>query len=444
MASDAGDAEQHYEDDWESPEDWECPRCHWINWGWLERCEGCDGRQPPPKPPQTVARDRPVTPPAVPDIAALIQEIKELKEQISREGHPTPASKEKRRGKKKEVKALSASLRSGLQLQLRMQMPAPGAAVPTPRQCTMWPGGAQTPVIIGSARTSLAPSSLQTSAPLPAFDLEAQLNEIVGLVAVKAGLRSIATSLKAHQRRAQRGLAPRDLAMMCHMLFIGRAGTGKTTVARVVARLLHHLGLLSQGHVLEVSAKDLIAGHCGQTALKTAAVCTKAYGGVLFIDEAYSINPKGESSFGRECVDTLIKEMEDHRDKLVVMMAGYPQSMERFLETNEGLRSRFNGRFIFHFEEYTLPELAQIFTVELTKRNYRLHPALQPRLEELIERFTTAEARQDQNGRLMRTLAENCIANQNTRWVDMEDDEVTDEVMVTVLEEDFHGDGPHS
>eukprot|EP00668_Euglena_longa_P002161 GGOE01002503.1.p2 GENE.GGOE01002503.1~~GGOE01002503.1.p2 ORF type:complete len:445 (+),score=128.67 GGOE01002503.1:71-1405(+) len=439
MASDIGDVEQLYEDDWESPEDWECPRCHWINWGWLERCEGCDGRPPPPKPPRSVSQGSPATPPSTPDIAALIQEIKLLKEQIC--GEPTSVNKEKRRKRKKEVKELTQSLRSGLQLQLKMQPPAPG--MPTPRQCTMWPGGAQTPVILSSARTSVTPPAVlcqPNPAPLPAFDLEDQLSQIVGLMAVKAGLRSIATSIKAHQRRAQRGLAPRDLAMMCHMLFIGKAGTGKTTVARVVARLLHHLGLLSQGHVLEVSAKDLIAGHCGQTALKTAAMCAKAYGGVLFIDEAYSINPKGESAFGRECVDTLIKEMEDHRDKLVVMMAGYPQSMQRFLETNEGLRSRFNERFTFQFEEYTLPELAQIFTAELTKRNYQLHPSLQPRLEELIERFTTIEARQDQNGRLMRTLAENCIANQNGRWVDMEDDEVTDEVMVTVLEEDFHAD----
>eukprot|EP00667_Euglena_gracilis_P010147 EG_transcript_10323 len=269
------------------------------------------------------------------------------------------------------------------------------------------------------------------------FDLEEELKHVVGLADVKQAIRGIATTLKAHQRRVARGLTPPDMSMMCHMLFIGSSGTGKTMVARLVARLLKHIGLLARGHLVEVAAKDLIAGHCGQTAPKTSAACHRAHGGVLFIDEAYSINPRGDSPFGRECVDTLVKEMEDHREKFVVMMAGYPESMRVFLDTNEGLKSRFNERFTFYFNDYSTGELASIFQSELAKRHYLLAGLLEPQLPALIERCTTPETRKSQNGRLMRTLVENCIANQNGRWVDLPDDEVTDEMMVTIAEADF-------
>jgi len=268
------------------------------------------------------------------------------------------------------------------------------------------------------------------------------LEQVVGLAEVKVAIRGIATALKAHKRRLERGLTPPDVSMMCHMLFIGSSGTGKTMVARLVARLLKHIGLLSKGHLVEVAAKDLIAGHCGQTAPKTAAACHRALDGVLFIDEAYSINPRGDSPFGRECVDTLVKEMEDNRARLVVMMAGYPEAMRVFLATNEGLRSRFNERFTFQFRDYATPELARIFASELAKRHYRLDASLADRVGALLEQCTTPEARRTQNGRLMRTVVENCISNQNARWADLPDEEVTDDMMVTVLEEDFQPSSP--
>uniref|UniRef100_A0A7S1IVD5 AAA+ ATPase domain-containing protein n=1 Tax=Eutreptiella gymnastica TaxID=73025 RepID=A0A7S1IVD5_9EUGL len=247
--------------------------------------------------------------------------------------------------------------------------------------------------------------------------------------------------LKAHRRRVERGLTTEDMSIMSHMVFIGSSGTGKTMMARLVARMLHHIGLLSKGHVLEVASKDLIAGHCGQTGPKTFAACEKAFGGVLFIDEAYSINPKGDSAFGRECVDTLVKVMEDHREKFVVIMAGYPECMEEFMETNPGLKSRFNARFMFYFDDYTTEELAEIFVLELSKRHYHLDEGLEDRLPQLITQYTTQDARARQNGRLMRTLVENCIANQNRRWVHLDDNEVSDTDMVTVKEEDFVATG---
>ncbi len=164
--------------------------------------------------------------------------------------------------------------------------------------------------------------------------------------------------------RREHGLPTADLSL--HMVFSGNPGTGKTTVARLMARIYHSLGILSKGQLVETDRSGLVAGYVGQTAIKTRKVIDSALGGVLFIDEAYSLAAGGENDFGQEAIETVLKAMEDHRDDLVVIVAGYDGLMERFIHSNPGLESRFN-RFL-HFADYTEEELLAIFRMQCEKR----------------------------------------------------------------------------
>ena len=208
----------------------------------------------------------------------------------------------------------------------------------------------------------------EASPPEKLEDLQKELDSYIGLSAVKKEVRNLIDLVKIHQLREKNGLPVTELSL--HMVFSGSPGTGKTTIARLMARIFHSLGILSKGQLVEVDRAGLVAGYVGQTALKTKKAVEKALGGVLFIDEAYALNSSSGNDFGQEAIDTILKAMEDHRDDLVVIAAGYDELMDRFIHSNPGLESRFN-RFL-HFEDYSPEELLEIFKMRCGKGCYEL------------------------------------------------------------------------
>ncbi|MNC18344.1 Stage V sporulation protein K [compost metagenome] len=191
------------------------------------------------------------------------------------------------------------------------------------------------------------------------------------------------------------------------MVFSGNPGTGKTTVARIVGSIFQAMGILQKGHVVEVDRSDLVAEYVGQTAVKTMGKLKEAYEGVLFIDEAYSLTRSTDHDFGIEAVDTIVKEMEDKRNKLVVILAGYPQEMKGFLNSNPGLHSRFNHQI--EFDDYSLDELMRINSLMLSKRQYRLTEDASWKLREMLQQEMVRKPHTHGNGRLVRNYLEEMI-----------------------------------
>ncbi len=224
--------------------------------------------------------------------------------------------------------------------------------------------------------------------------------------------------------------------MSFHLVFSGNPGTGKTTVARIVGKVYSALGLLSKGHLVEVDRSGLVAGYVGQTAIKTQEVIQKALGGVLFIDEAYSLAPENaDKDFGQEAIDTILKAMEDHRDDFVVIVAGYASLMPRFIDSNPGLKSRFNK--YLYFEDYDGAQLYDIFKGRVERNDYRLdQPAQEAVREHLTELY---EDRDDNfgNARDVRNLFEKIVANQADRVAKLE--APTDEDILTITTADLEG-----
>ena len=212
------------------------------------------------------------------------------------------------------------------------------------------------------------------------------------------------------QKRREADLPCTDMSL--HMVFSGNPGTGKTTIARMMARIYHSLGILSRGHLVEVDRSGLVAGYVGQTAAKTSKVIEKALGGVLFIDEAYALNGKSENDFGQEAIDTLLKAMEDHRDDLVVIVAGYDGLMETFIHSNPGLESRFN-RYL-HFDDYSVEELVRIFEMQCQKGCYELDEETKKAVRLLIAEKNTAPVSFG-NARGVRNLFEQILTAQCNR-----------------------------
>ncbi len=241
-------------------------------------------------------------------------------------------------------------------------------------------------------------------------DLLAELNGYIGLDTVKEEVDQLVHWIQMQQLREQHGLPTSDLSL--HMVFSGNPGTGKTTIARFLSKIFHSLGILSKGQLVEVDRGDLVAGYVGQTAIKTKDAINKAMGGVLFIDEAYSLNNRGENDYGAECVDTLLKAMEDHRDDLIVIVAGYIEPMQRFLHSNPGLESRFN-RFI-DFPDYTLDELMGIFDMRMDKAGYTMEPEARAALRQYID-IARLDSKGFGNARGVRNLFETIIARQADR-----------------------------
>jgi stage V sporulation protein K len=257
--------------------------------------------------------------------------------------------------------------------------------------------------------------------------LLAELSALVGLDAAKKEVAQLVNFLKVQQLRQARGMTA--LPVSRHLVFSGNPGTGKTTVARLISQIYKSLGILSKGHLVETDRSGLVAGYIGQTAIKVQEIVQKSLGGILFIDEAYTLSSTKEGwDFGHEAIGTLLKLMEDHRDDFVVVVAGYTDKMQDFIDSNPGLRSRFNK--YLQFADYSPLELVLIFQTFCSHGYYRLSASAE---EKLVEIFSARYRERDEtfgNGRLARNIFEEAIHNQASRIAPLSD--ITDEILSTI------------
>ena len=277
-------------------------------------------------------------------------------------------------------------------------------------------------------------NTAKTEAPAEKPDLDemlAELDSLVGLKNIKKDIKSLINLIKVRKLREQNDLPVPPMSM--HMVFMGNPGTGKTTVARLVGKLYAAIGALEKGQLVEVDRSGLVAGYVGQTALKTQEVIKSALGGVLFIDEAYSLSSGGENDFGREAIETLLKAMEDHRKELVVIVAGYTQPMQEFLDSNPGLESRFNK--FFFFEDYNGEQLTEIFLLQCKKNGYVLSEEADKAARKLFDELYEDRGENFGNGRYVRNLFEDMVVRHSNRVAKM--DSPTKEDLMTFLPEDI-------
>lgn len=258
-----------------------------------------------------------------------------------------------------------------------------------------------------------------------------QLHELIGLSTVKSTVQELVNMAKVAQMKAQAGIkAP---AITRHLVFTGNPGTGKTTVARILGNIYKNLSVLSKGHFIEVDRSDLVGEYLGHTAPKTTKVVESALGGVLFIDEAYSLVPEGrQDSFAQEAINTLLKMMEDHRDDLVVIVAGYKGEMSRFINSNPGLKSRFSRSI--HFADYSVSELTEIFKLNCEQHGYVISEKALEAFSRLVNQFEP-QIGELGNGRFVRNIFDRCIAIQSNRLAALSHPSTED--LKTFLSEDI-------
>ena len=282
------------------------------------------------------------------------------------------------------------------------------------------------------AATGPAPKAVQEplAKPEPEEDPMETLNNLIGLEKIKHDVKELTDFAKIQKAREDAGL--KSVPVSLHLVFTGNPGTGKTTVARILAKLYNQIGILSKGQLIEVDRSGLVAGYVGQTALKTQEQIQAALGGVLFIDEAYTLAAKNED-FGQEAIDTILKAMEDHRDDLIVIVAGYTEPMERFINSNPGLKSRFN-KYI-EFPDYSIDELMAIFDMNCRKYDYTIEDSARNHVREKLSLMKLASPENFANARAARNLFEEIITNQAGRIAAMEHPSLED--MKTITNDDL-------
>lgn len=301
---------------------------------------------------------------------------------------------------------------------------------------TLYPAGMQSTsggVGAKEVEPEIEPVEEELKPPRPLEELLAELDALVGLERVKADVRQLVNFLKVQKMRTEQGLKSQPVSR--HLVFYGNPGTGKTTVARLLAEVYRTLGILRRGHLFETDRAGLVAGFVGQTAIKVREVVTKALGGLLFIDEAYTLSAGGDNDFGREAIETLLKMMEDQRDDLVVVVAGYTRKMQDFLDSNPGLRSRFNRHV--HFDDYDPAQLVKIFQTFCGKADFKLTPAGEAELTAIFNVLTATRDETFGNARTARNLFETAISKQANRIVSLP--EVNKEILSNIEAADIPG-----
>lgn len=290
----------------------------------------------------------------------------------------------------------------------------------------------------GEAKPAVKPETFVPIATPPSASREtvladalAEIDTLVGLQSLKAEVRGFIAFLKIQKEREKQGM--KTAANALHYVFTGNPGTGKTTVARIFAKILYGYGILNTDKLTENDRSGLVAGYIGQTAIKTDEMVRQALDGVLFIDEAYALKTGGDLDFGSEAIDTLLKRMEDHRSQLVVIVAGYPAPMGKFIKSNPGLSSRFT-RFL-HFEDYTAEDLLEIFLKRCESGEYRLAAKAQTKLRTILDVAVTQKDEHFGNGRYVRNLLEQITINQSSRLAELP--EITREQLSTIEVEDM-------
>lgn len=285
------------------------------------------------------------------------------------------------------------------------------------------------PLAVDKVKEEVVQDEIEVESEESLEDLQKQLDSMIGLDGVKQQVHSIINELKIDALRKSKGLKVSNTSK--HLVFKGNPGTGKTTIARLLSKIYRELGILEKGQLVEVDRSEIVAGYVGQTALKTKEKIDEAMGGILFIDETYTL-AKGENDFGQEAIDTLLKAMEDHRDEFIVIVAGYDEPMESFLQSNPGLKSRFNE--YIHFDDYSEEELFLIFGLLCEQNDFRMDLEAQDTLKSYLNELCNHKPDNFANGREMRNLFDKSKKAHSNRLASL--NEISDEDLITFKKDD--------